>query len=156
MKRLVSILLCALLLCGCSSNAFADGVSFYYRRKNFQHHSDSPVIAAEVREVTGHRQDLQYLLSLYLMGPLDEGLSSPLPAGVRLVSVTKDSGNVTVELTDTGRSMTDAAFSLACTCITMTCKELTDTETVTVISGSRSITSSGEDVLLVDGNAAVE
>ena len=34
----------------------------------------------------------------------------------------------------------DAEFSLACACLTMTCLEFTDAESVTVISGSRSVT----------------
>lgn len=156
MKKLTAILLCAMLLSGCMSHAFEDSASFYYRRKEFQHHAASPVIAAEQREVTGHRQDLEYLLKLYLMGPLDEHLSSPLPAGVRLLSVTAEGSNLIVELTDTGRSLNDAAFSLACACITMTCRELTNATTVTVVSGSRSLTSSGEDILLTDDYSVQE
>jgi len=46
--------------------------------------------------------------------------------------------------------MTDAQFILACSCLTMTCLELTDAEHVTINSGDRSVTMSKSTLLLHD------
>ena len=46
--------------------------------------------------------------------------------------------------------MTDAAFSLACACLTKTCMELTQASSVTVISGTRMVTMGPDNLILTD------
>lgn len=153
MKRLFACcLLVSWLLAGCSflHNEFEESASFYYPRKVYDYHGQTPVIASEVREVTGHLQELEYMMSLYLMGPLDKELGSPFPPGTRLVQVSQDDNGLTVELTDTGRALTDIRFSLACACLSKTCMELCGVESVTVVSGLRSLTTAQENLLLTD------
>lgn len=149
MKRIICIFLAALMLAGCSFS-FGDRTEFYYCRREFDYYGDSPVIASEKRDVTGHADDLRYLLSLYLMGPVDTELVCPFPAGTRLTDVQQDDGTLTVILTDTSKSLSDPGFSLAAVCLGKTCMALTGAEAVTIVSGNRTTTVTEADLLLTD------
>lgn len=151
-KRMAVCLILMLCLAGCGlfRNDFEDTMTFYYRRAEYSYHVQEPVIAGEQREVTGHRENTDYLVSMYLMGPLNKELSLPFPAGTKMVQTHLEEGKLTIELTDTGKALTDARFSLACACLSNTFMELEDVSSVTVISGSRSLTTTAEDLLLTD------
>lgn len=149
MKRLLSlVLLLILLLTGCADR-IREPVVFYYVRTGYEENM-SAVLGAERREASGHRDDLSYLLALYLMGPTNEELHSPLPAGTRMFSAQRSGTSLTLYLSDTTDSITDIQFTLACSCLTMTCMELTDVESVTIHSGDRSITMDADTLLLQD------
>ena len=149
MKRIIAIfLLTALLLTGCG-NRLKEPVTFYYIRAGYEEDM-SAIIGSEQREASGHRDDLDYLLALYLMGPAEEDLSSPLPAGTSVLAAEQDGAVVTLELSDSSDSMTDAQFTLAGSCLTLTCLEITDAEYITINSGSRSVTMDAEGLLLQD------
>ena len=155
MKRVVSLILTAcLLLSGCafSGERMKDPVTFYYPRREFQYGAADGVIASEQREASGHRKDLDYLLALYLIGPTDETLYSPIPRGTRFLKIGQQDAAVTLELTDTAQSMTEAEFTLACACLTITCLSITNAQSVTVISGSRTVTMSRDNLTLYDNN----
>ena len=81
MKKLLctmlAIILLVSLLPGCGQK-MKEPVTFYYQITNYQENMVSP-IAGEEREVTGYRDNLKYLLTFYLMGPISQELSSPLP-----------------------------------------------------------------------------
>ena len=152
MKRLlcfvltVSVLLSTLSGCGQKLN---EPVTFYYQITNYQENMVSP-IAGEEREVTGYRDNLKYLLTFYLMGPISQELSSPLPRGTQLYSIGQDSAELIIELSDTASTLNDSRFSLACACLSMTCMGLTNAERVTIVSGSRSLTFASDNLLLRD------
>lgn len=152
MKRLfcaaaaVSLLLS--LLTGCGQKV-KDPVVFYYCKDAYQENMDCP-IAQEEREVAGNQDDLKYLLSFYLMGPVSKGLVSPLPRGTLLYTITQEDTKLTIEISNTSALLTDSEFSLACACLSMTCMELTNAENVTITSGSRSLTLSRDNLLLND------
>lgn len=152
MKRLLCFFLTLLLLAshlsGCSQ-PMKEPVTFYYLRTSYQETMDSPVVG-EVREVAGHRDDLKYLLSFYLMGPIGKGLSSPLPRGTLLYTVSQDGSRLTIEISNTAALLTDAEFSLACACLSLTCMGLTGVSEVTIVSGSRNLTFTQENLLLSD------
>lgn len=153
MKRLIcALVLVCLSLCGCVHmfSEFKEPVTFYYPRAEYQYGEEESVIANEQREASGHTSHINYLLAMYLAGPLDEGLASSFPAGTHLVNVEKKDNALTVKLNSALDSMSDHAFSLGCTCLTLTCLELTDVAEVTVVSGERSITISREDLTLYD------
>lgn len=153
MKRIKAFFVTALailMLSACGSSALKEPVTFYYRRAAFHSNAENSVIASEYREATGHQKDLWYLLTVYLAGPLDSSLRSPFPSGTKLLNVSADGNNLVIELSNTNRAQSDAAFSLACACLTKTCLALTDAETVTVISGSRTLTTSLDALLLFD------
>ena len=150
MKKLICFLLCLLLLCGCSSGKNRDNtVFFYYCQASTENSLSETVVTAEQREVSADPTDLKNILSLYLIGPLDEELSSPF-RGMKLVSVEKEDSLLLVELSCNDRSLTDIRFSLACACITMTCLELTEAEQVSISCADRSATMTRETILVTD------
>lgn len=155
MKRILCLILTAgLLLSGCafSGERIKDPVTFYYPRREYRYGTADGVIAPEQREASGHREDLDYLLALYLIGPTNEALYSPISRGVGFLKIGQQDAAVTLELTDTTQSMTEAEFTLACACLTMTCLSITDAQSVTVVSGSRTVSMSRDNLTLYDNN----
>ena len=154
MNRILAYFLAAALLLsfsGCKAQD-PDDVTFYYSRspEQYQYYAGDGVIRTEVRTLSGHRQDLQYLVGLYLAGPLDESLISPFPKSVRLLSVEQTGSDIRIELTDQSRIMSDSEFSLACACLTMTCTRFTGCDSVTVISADRTLTMNADSILFLD------
>lgn len=147
MKRFACIVLLLLLFAGCAME-LESGVTFYYPRKSYIYNAADGVIASETREASGHLTDMQYLLTLYLQGPMDADLEEAFPTDTTLLSVKLEDTQLLVELSDTTEAMTDARFSLACTCLTLTCRDAFGVQSVTVVSGERSITLD-EDMLLL-------
>lgn len=150
MKRVVSFvtllaLLGALSACGLPHE---DSVLFYYPRASYIYDEPDGVITSENRDASGHTADMQYLLSLYLMGPLSQDFVPAFPETVRLISCSRNGSRILVELSDTSESLTDAEFSLACACLALTCIKASGTEEVVITSGSRSLTIR-EDMLLL-------
>ena len=135
-------------LSGCIHN-LNEPLTFYYLKSSYQENLDSPIVGEE-REVAGHRDNLKYLLSFYLMGPIGKELSSPLPRGTQLYTVEQEGTALTIEISNTSALLSDAEFSLACACLSMTCMELVNAEKVTIVSGSRSLTLSRDNLLLND------
>ena len=149
MKRCVCLLLIlCLFLSGCSG--ITEPVNFYYVRKNYQNDMQQ-VIASEVREAAGHKDDLVYLLALYSMGPVTDDLQSPMPINAVIVPTERSSDGLTLTLSESGQSMTDVDFTLSSACIAMTCMDLLDVLKVTVVCGDRTVTID-KDNLLLDSN----
>ena len=154
MKRILCILLIfslVLALSGCSSPSF-DPVLFYYCRKpeTYQYFKPDSIIVSEGRDLTGHSQDLQYLVALYLAGPLDEELTSPFPRKTRLMEQEIHGSSVRIMLTDLDSTMTDSEFSLAAACLAKTCIAYIQCQDATIQSGTRSITINAENVIMFD------
>ena len=154
MKQFLCVLL-MLCLCfrfaGCAGS-MDDSITFYYCRdpKAYQYYAADAVVATERRDLSGHRNDVPYLLRLYLAGPLEEDLQSPFPRNTHLIHAGQDAGRIEIDLSSLDETMTDASFSLACACLTKTCIDYFGCEEVTVRSGSRSITMSDETIVLFD------
>ena len=144
MKRFVSFLIIlALLLSGCAigQKRFNEPVTYFYLRN----HSDPDTqdaffldgaIGSESREGAGHRNDLNYLLSIYLQGPLDERLLSPFPTGCRIVTIREDITSLTVVLSSNFAELSEMNITLACACLAKTCMSLVDIGTVHIESSS--------------------
>ena len=150
MKRLICLILVScLFLSGCSvaGERIKEPVTFYYVRESYQKDMEQ-VIVSEVREASGHREDLSYLLALYSMGPSKDDLRSPLPRNTTIVPTERTGDSVVLSLSESVLNMTDADFTLASACIALTCMELTDVQQVTVVCGDRSITIQEDNLLL--------
>ena len=149
MKRLTAFLLLLIFFLSGCTDTLKEPVTFYYLNRSFQDDMTS-AIGSELREAAGHRDDLMYLMALYLMGPANDELQSPLPLGTTIQAAEQNGKHVTLTLSDVTDTMTDARFTMACSCLTLTCLNLTDAADVTIISGDRIITMSADDLLLQD------
>ena len=148
MKRLLCILLSLLLLSGCGilGDRIKDPVTFYYVNADYQKNMDS-VIGSEIREASGHRYDLPYLLALYSMGPSSEDLYAPFPANARITPTEHTEAGIVLSISGSLESMTDAEYTLASACLAKTFMEVTDTSQITVTSEERSVTINTQNVM---------
>jgi len=148
MKKIICLTLCLLILLpGCG---IEDSVNFYYLRGEFQYDRADGVIVPEKRDITGHVGDLEFLLSLYLMGPQDTEYAPPFPHNTKLVSVTMSEEHLTITLSEIAKILSDSEFTLACACISLTAMELYPAETVSVVTGEREITLTRDALTLYD------
>ena len=161
MKRTTAFLLIFLLLtglCACEiqSNDVIEPVEFYYLRTDYVYGGTDGVIAAEIREASGHVGDLPYLLALYLRGPLDSSLKAPFPTGSRILSFYLDGETLSVTLDSTFASLQNMELTLACACFARTCFSLADVAQVQITAltpddtPSLDITISTDSMLLED------
>ncbi|MEF2836510.1 MAG: hypothetical protein U0N82_02145 [Oscillospiraceae bacterium] len=148
MKRLISLVLALLLLSGCGiiGERIKDPVTFYYIRADYQKDMGE-VIVSEIREASGHRDDLPYLLALYSMGPASDDLQAPFPANIRILPTEHTDAGIVLSLSDTQENMTDAEYTLGSACLALTCMELTNASQITVVSGGRSITINRDNIV---------
>ena len=147
MKRIICLILILLLILpGCSGK---DQASFHYCRREFQYNSQDSVIVRESRDIADHADDLDFLIALYLLGPLETDYVCPFPAGTQLMGTYMEQDHLTVVLTETS-TMTDLEYSLASACMALTCMELTQASTVTVTTESRSLTITPELLTIYD------
>lgn len=135
MRRCIAILLTLSLsvcLFGCSFSGIKEPVEFYYPRRqaDLALSPEDGAIVSEMREASGHRSDLYYLLSLYLQGPLDSKLVSPFPAGTRLVEVRSEDSVLHVTLNEAFAGLTGLDLTIACACLAKTCLSMSGAEQV--------------------------
>lgn len=147
--RICLILLFCLLLSACSmpGERIKEPVVFYYVRDGYQKDMEQ-VIASEIREASGHSEDLSYLLALYSMGPSQKDLKAALPSNTKVVPTERTDDSIVLTLSEGVLTMTDADFTLASSCMALTCMELIDIYQVTVVCGDRSITIQKDNLLL--------
>lgn len=160
MRRILSFLLIVILLFSLSAcnPGNSNPVQFYYCRdsEDYRFFEENGVIQWENRDIVGHDHDLRYVLGLYLAGPLEEGLKSPFPKTVRLLSFSESDTTLTIELSDLQRNLTDPEFSLACACLTLTFLNYTQCSDIIITSGERSITMNKDSILLFDALQQLE
>ena len=157
MKRFacVTLTICLLLSgCGIFSERMLEPVTFYYLQSEYQFGQDSSVIVSEQREASGHRQDLSYLLALYLMGPSEEEHVTSLPAGTRIIKLHQINDEIRMELTETNHVMSDLEFTLACACLSQTCLGMTDAKTITITYRGSTVSMTAESLMLFDDSAS--
>ena len=132
-------------------------VTFYYARKDFSYGTPDGTIGSEQRDVRGHEQDLNYLLGLYLEGPLSENLQSPLPGKsyVRILDLEKVGDALHITLSDLSAVMSDSEFTMACACLTKTCIEFTNVQAVLIESGNRSVRMNPANLKFYDESTSV-
>jgi len=153
MKRFFAVLiLFSILLPGCGVKEQA---LFYYCNTEFLHDTQDSVIVSEKRDISAHSGDLPFLISLYLMGPLEKEYVSPFPAGVKLIDTQISADSLTITL-DEINNLSDYEYTLACACMALTCMELSAVKMVTVTSGDRTITIDPNMLTLYDSGIPIE
>ena len=156
-RRLTAIFLLCLLLCGCDlfSRTSQEPVLFYYQRADYVLGEANGSIDAEERDGTGHITDMDYLLRLYLAGPMNEDLTSPFPADVQLTSIRTGQNMVTVTLTGSPDILPEAQKTLACACLTLTCLDMAAEENVMIFWGDEIITMDRSCLTLFDSSVQI-
>lgn len=150
MKRLICLIcFLALLLSGCSVTGdwIKEPVTFYYVHENYQKDMKQ-VIESELREASGHRDDLTYLLALYSMGPSSDKLKSPFPHNVQIMPIERTSDSIVLSLSENAQILTDAQFTLASACLALTCMDLTNAQQISVECAERKISINKDNLLL--------
>lgn len=152
MKRCVLFAMMALILSGCGPKKVGSSntVSFYYLEKEFNFERHESILSPEIRVVSEHRDNLNYLLALYLVGPAEESHLSPLPSGTRIYCRDSSVDAITLELSEASHTLSETDFTLACACLALTCFDITGVQEVTVVSGDRHITMNTDSLLLAD------
>ena len=154
---LILALVLLLCLCGCGEAAVKDQATFYYQRIEFDFGNDHAVFVPEVHDVSGHEEDLRYLLSLYLRGPTDQELILPFPNGTILVELEKTETELTVLLSSGASMLAPLDAITACACLAKTCFSISDTEVVHInslptVSGQQVDMTFTRDSILLTGN----
>ena len=137
MRKIIALALAAVLLLGLTGCVdTSETAVFYYARYEdaYLYGQENAVIAGEYRDVSGHRQDLKYLLTLYFHGPTMEYLRSPFPSGLVLRSVERRQDTLYIELSASLTMLSGTDLTVACACLARTCFSLTDAETVAISS----------------------
>jgi len=163
MKKTLSLFLITVILFGFNACTQAEApevpVNFYYVRNQYDYGTDGGVIAAEVREAAGLSPD--EILTTYLNGPVSEHLRTPFPDAVVVNSYDFQAKKLVITLSSEFSQLLDLDLTLACACLTVTCAELFDIETVTVtadgalLDGHQSISMDVNNIVLFDKSTIV-
>ena len=156
MKKMLCLLLSAVMLllpaCGIGGQNNAVMIPFYYLRDpdTFLYGSPDGVISFENRDISGHEAELNYLLMLYLKGPLDEGLESPFPDGSRLLQLIEKNGKLSITLNSSFATLKGMDLTLACVCLAKTCFSLTDAESIRIMGKAADGTISIDETITIN------
>lgn len=136
MKRLYLIILCVcFLLTGCAggtnNGVAASELTFYYMVDWSEGTLGDSAVDSEQR--TMEIYTLQQLVEAYLSGPISEHLTSPFPAGTRLISV--DDGENGMELTMSGEFFTlqGVDLTIATCCLVRTVCDYVQIDQITLV-----------------------
>ena len=148
MKHIISLMICVIIifsLCACSAQEleFKDPIDLFYLliqpADHIHHGSADSIIAPEQREGYKIRNMIPTVLETYLKGPVTESYQTPFPHGTSLINVAEESGNITITLSDEIADITGIELILACACLSRTCMELWDFDTVNILAETRSL-----------------
>lgn len=157
---LVTAILLSFCACSQTDNANTDTVFFYYPRDEITYWESDGVIASESRDSYGNVDDLQYLLSLYLQGPVSSDLRSPFPEDLQLVRLNQDEQTIDIVLGSSLDRFSGLEKTLAYTCLAMTCLDLTGAASVRIateaglIAGESPIVMDRSSFLLLDNSVS--
>ena len=161
-KKFMVILGCVLsvimlIILASPKKDLSGNVTFYYARKDFSYGTPDGAIGSELRDVRGHEQDLNYLLGLYLEGPLDETLQTPVPGKSypRILDLEIVGDALHIRLSDLSTVRSDSEFTMASACLTKTCLELTNVQALLIESGNRSVRMNPANLKFYDESTSV-
>ena len=135
--RLVTVFMLLSCLCACHYNDGGDilePVEFFYPRKTvtYVYGATDGVITSESREASGHVNDLNYLLAMYLRGPQDTGLRNPFPTGCKLEEVYAEGSTLYIRFSKEFTTLENAELTLACASLSKTCFSIIGYETISI------------------------
>ena len=152
---LVLSLILNLSACGLFSGRDKDTCVFYYEQVDYQYGESDAVICGEARDNTGHVTDLQYLLSLYMLGPVSTELRSPFPVGMQVLDVSVRLDLIRVTVSEELNTLTDSRRTLALACLAMTGLELSGQDSIVIVCGDDHVVLDRSMLTLYDNSAAI-
>jgi len=157
-KQFLGISILCLCLMGCEFLAKEDTALFYYLRTpdTYLYGESDAVIFPEQRDCSGKINNLHYLLTLYLEGPLDPACVSPFPAGTGILSLEISGTSVSIELSEEFASLSGMDRTLAGACLARTCFALHNAYQVHIYTQTQnnetvSLTLTRDDLIFMDG-----
>ena len=148
------ILLNLLILSGCF-NADKYSAKFYYPRNPdfYEFGTAEGVITSEKRNFPSPASDPEYLLRLYLDGPISENLVSPFPEGTKLLDFRLSEQNLSIVLSSEFSVLEDMDLTIASACLTKTCFQITGAEQLVLICENNTLCYTRESFLFLDDSA---
>ena len=150
MKKRISLFLILLLVFSLWSCRKEETIQFYYPRAEIQYGFDNGLIVAEDRNIEGADRSLEFLLKLYLEGPISQELRSPFPKGTALEDLSRDENIIILTLSDPFAELENMDYMIACACVSSTCFSLTDAYSVTIVAGQNEMTLTRDSLALTD------
>lgn len=145
MKKHILILACAalLLLAGCAfvaakEDAPPEGAYRVYYSA-MQDEQAGAAVGWTWRVPASSGETAPALMAALLAGPEEPGLSSPFPAGVRLLSWSLDEGELRLDLSEQYGNLSGVDLTLADLCITLTFCQMEEVESVYITVEGREI-----------------
>ena len=150
MKKSIAIILIFLLILGMIGCSEKETIHFYYLRTEVQYDVSQGVITAEEREIEGANRSLEYMLKLYLEGPVSQSLRSPFPKGTALTHLAQTGNSLVVTLSPPFGMLENMDYVIACACVASTCFALTDAQSVTIATGQTEMTLTRDNLTIND------
>lgn len=156
MKRILAVLLLLCLLPGCTYSDRQDLLHFYYPTASVSYGGSQGVLGSEDRDLGSHREDLKYLVTMYLSGPADKGLRNGFPADVKLLSCEIRRQQVRILLSGDLDSLSPLERTLACAGLAKTVLEESGMTSVRIateeglLSGDGALIFDTDSLLLAD------
>lgn len=149
MKRITSILLCLLLLlCGCEkTDEYQKPARFYYLSSQVDYASGNAIIDYQTVETSQMGQTVHILRS-YLQGLDDSRFVSPFPTDLQLHTYRLEENVAYLVFSDELAELTNLDLTLACSCIALTCMDLTGASQVSIEAESSLL--GGQKTILLD------
>jgi hypothetical protein len=160
MKRIFVFLLCVVLIftmlgCNKQSKNTQTGNAFYYPLASIPFGKGSSAIAAEYRSTEGPNVWM-HILNDYFAGPHSEKYKNPFPAGLQAQMTAMEKNTLYVTVSKELAQLSGLELTIACSCLSMTCMELTGAENIVIsaenslLDGQKSITMNKDTLLLID------
>lgn len=149
-----AILLVLLNLYGCAVSQERTAQFCYPRNPDsYQFGTMEDVITWETRSFPAPASDAEYLLQLYLEGPVTETLTNPFPQGTKLLTCHLRDKSLTISLSSEFSALEGTRLTIASACLTETCFRITDAESLVLVCGSQRYTYTRESFLYLDDSA---
>ncbi len=151
-------ILFSLIACVAEAPDLTASTNFFYRRVEPDYDAVDGMIASERRNILGVEDNLKAMLQLYFDGPQDAALISPFPKNLTVSHIWQQDTGILLDLSPELQTMSGIDLTLACACISMTCFDLTEAETVSLrvpgqlLNGQPILSMSRANLLLYDNS----
>ena len=159
MKQILAVLLLLCLLPGCTYSDRQDQLHFCCPTAFVSYGDSQGVLGSEDRDLGSHREDMKYLVTMYLSGPADKSLRNGFPASVKLVSCEIRHQQVCILLSGDLDSLSPLERTLVCAGLAKTVLGASGMTTVRIATEKGALSGDGallfdNDSLLLEDNAS--